>query len=346
MKRQKLLQRRLGVLLAVAILVTLLMPAAAQATTQKSFPFLHTAVIRSTSGAAMGTATFQWDAFGQAIIEIRVRGFEPVGGDRRVGITNVGYCCAPTFHCGGAEIVRLPNIQFYPDGSASYRVVTTALQPHHLRGPNGSTIAIHADVHPHSAIIGCGVIVPFGGYPVPPPGPPHVPPPPPPPPTTVPPPPKPTPVPPPFDARPVQVNAPVGLRLRSQPRLTASVVLTLFHGEWVTPLAAPVWSDGLSWTRVQVCRAGRCFTGYAATSYLGTAAAPAPPATRAMRVVAPAGLRLRAGAGTQHAIRRIVPNGTILQATGVERTAGGLVWAQVRIDGVLLWAAKNYLTPA
>ncbi len=346
MRKQKLLRTRLGVLLAVVMLAMLLMPAAAQATIQQSYPFFYTAVIRSTGGAVMGTATFQWDAFGQATIDIQVSGFEPVGGDRRVGITDIGYCCAPTFHCGGTEIVHLPNIQFYPDGSASYRRVTTALQPHHLTGPYGSTIAIHADVHPHSAVIGCGVIVPFGGYPVPPPWPHPVPPPPPPPTTVPPPPPSPTPVPPPFDASPVQVNAPVGLRLRSQPRLTASVILTLYHGEWVTPLAAPIWSDGLSWTHVQVCRAGRCFNGYAATSYLGTAVAPAPPTTRAMRVVAPAGLRLRAGAGTQHPIRRIVPNGTILQATGVEQTAGGLVWAQVRIDGVLLWAAKNYLTPA
>jgi hypothetical protein len=334
MRKQRLLRTRLGVLLAVVMLATLFVPATTQAITQQSHPPTYTVVIYNSLGANVGTATIQWDAFSQATIQMQVRGFEPIGGDRRVGITNVGFCSLPTFQTAGTEIVHLPNVQFYPDGSANYRVVTTALQPRHVTGANGSAIVIRADVSPHSTIIGCGVIVSLHA-PVPTPHP-----------TTV---PKPAPtkvptVAPPA-ARPVQVNAPIGLRLRQQPRLASSVVLTLAHGEWVTPLAAPVFSDGLSWTRVQVCRAGRCFTGYAATAYLGTAVAPAP-TTRAMRVVSPAGLRLRGGPGTSFAIRRIVPNGTILQATGVERTAEGLVWAQVRINGILLWAAKNYLTPA
>ncbi|MFH1086222.1 MAG: SH3 domain-containing protein [Chloroflexota bacterium] len=61
------------------------------------------------------------------------------------------------------------------------------------------------------------------------------------------------------------------------------------------------------------------------------------------RVVAAAGLRLRAGPGTWYAIRRIVPNGTILQATGAEQWGSGMQWAKISYNGVYYWAAKQYL---
>lgn len=325
-------RQRLGVVMVVALLAMLLAPMAAQA--DVAWP-AFVAQIRGASGAVMGSATISFDMFGQAIIDVQVSGFNPVGGDHRLAITDVGFCCPPSFHCGGNEIVVLPNIQFYPDGSANYHVVTTALQPGHLNGVNGSTIVIHADVAPYSAIIGCGVIVPSGGFPVPPPGPVY--------PCPVPPypvPPYPTPPP---SYQTAQVNAPAGLKLRTEPKLAAPVILTLFHGEYVTLLSAPFFNDGLSWTFVQVCRGTQCWNGYAASAYLSTGGVAPPPTGMRMKVVASAGLRLRSGPGTGYAIKRIVPFGTILQTTGVEQTGSGLVWVQVQIDGIYLWAAKNYL---
>jgi Cu/Zn superoxide dismutase len=70
---------------------------------------------------------------------------------------------------------------------------------------------------------------------------------------------------------------------------------------------------------------------------------PPAPVRVSYRVVASAGLRLRAGAGTQYAVLRIVPLGTIVEGTGAEEWGSGMLWARVRYNGLYYWAARQYL---
>ncbi len=294
--------------------------------------------IMNKQGATMGTATFTPTAFGQTQVEIRVRGFDPIGGDRGLVITQVGFCAPPDFRRHAGDIVlQLPPVQFYPDGSAEYRRTVTI--PHNtLNGVNGSALLLLADTHLGSDAIACGVIVatPKPPVPIPP-----TPKPPTPPPPTPPPPPYVCPITPPAVA-PTTVVAPVGLRMRTGAGLTFPVILTLRHGETVYPVSDLVTSQGIQWVRVRVFRAGTCREGWVAATYLARWAGITAP-TGEWRVTASAGLRLRSGPGTGHAIMRIVPRGTRLGFTGVEQTAGGIVWARVRVDGREFWAAKQYL---
>jgi hypothetical protein len=285
------------------------------------------APIYSTAGGIMGTATLTPLAGAEWEVVVRVSGFQPIGGDRRLAIRNVGRCTLPTFSCTGDEIIHLPNIQFFPDGSASYRTVTTAITEAKLRGSHGSSIVIHADVNIGSPIIGCGEIVPTGAAPAP---------------TAT---KSPTAAPPAFGS-PTHVVAPLGLKMRSAANLAASVILTLSNGETVFPSNRTAVSQGITWVFVRVHRGGRAHDGWVASNYLAAFATQPPPATGARaRVTASDGLRLRAGAGTGFAIRRIVPHGTVLTLTGAEQWGNGILWAQVRFDGVTLWAAKQYLQP-
>ena len=294
--------------------------------------------IMNRQGATMGTATFTPTAFGQTQIDIRVRGFDPIGGDRALVITQVGFCAPPDFRRHtGAIVMQLPPVQFYPDGSAEYRRTVTI--PHNtLNGVDGSALLLLADTHLGADAIACGVILatPKPPVPLPPtPKPPAPTPPPPPPPSWV------CPVTPPAVPT-TTVVAPAGLRMRMGAGLTHSVILTLQHGETVYPMSDLVTHQGINWVRVRVFRAGVCREGWVAATYLARWAGTTAP-TGEWRVTASAGLRLRSGPGTNHAIMRIVPQGTRLGFTGVEQTVGGIVWARVRIDGREFWAAKQYL---
>jgi hypothetical protein len=311
----------------MTLLVMLLLVAAAPLMPARAHTVFETHIY-STGGGIMGTARIAQLPTGEWEVTVRVSGFQPIGGDRRLAIRNVGWCCLPTFSCTGDEIIQLPNIQFYPDGSADYRTVTSAITEAKLKGPNGSSIVIHSDTNIGSPIIGCGEIVPKHVAPAPTKTP-----------TT-------TPAPVAFGAA-TQVVAPAGLKMRTSANLAAGVILTLSHGETVLTSNRTAVNQGITWMFVRVHRAGRAFDGWVATNYLAAFATQPPPATGArVRVVSPAGLRLRAGAGTGFAIRRIVPNGTLLNLTGAEQWAEGILWAQVRFDGVTLWAAKQYLQPA
>lgn len=141
------------------------------------------------------------------------------------------------------------------------------------------------------------------------------------------------------------VLAPYGLRLREDPSLAAPVILTLYNGEFVYPLAGPVWNQGISWTFVRVYRWGRYYDGYCASAYLRNYEGYVPTGEHGLMVTAPAGLRLRSGPGPWYATRRIVPYGTILQPTGASQWGGGILWRQVSINGTWLWAASDYLRP-
>ena len=141
------------------------------------------------------------------------------------------------------------------------------------------------------------------------------------------------------------VLAPSGLRLREDPGLSAPIILTLYNGELVYPLAGPVWNQGISWTFVRVYRWGYYYDGFCASAYLGNYGGHVPTGEHGVMATAPAGLRLRSGPGTWYATRRIVPYGTVLQPTGASQWGGGILWKQVSINGIWLWGASSYLRP-
>jgi uncharacterized protein YgiM (DUF1202 family) len=292
--------------------------------------------IISKAGAVMGTATFTPTAFGQTQIELRVRGFDPVGGDRALVITQVGFCAPPDFRrFTGAVVVNLPSVQFFPDGSAEYRRTVT-IPAGALNSTDGSALLLLADTHLGSDVIACGVIVPTSRPPVAFPPAPTPPPPAPPPPAHI------CPATPPAVAT-TTVVAPVGLKLRTGAGLTRAVILTLRNGETVFPISDLVANQGISWVRLRVFRAGVCFEGWASAAFLARWASVAPPVAGERRVTASAGLRLRSGPGTSFAVLRIVPLGTRLGFTGGEQSADGIVWVRVRVDGREFWAARNFV---
>jgi len=300
----------------------------------------------STSGAVMGTGTMVPAASGQTTVQFSVKGFNPVGGDRAVVISQVGYCYPPNFRLyAGANVYALPPVQFYPDGSADYNRTLT-IPDYAVGGTDGSALLILADTSMSSDIIACAVINPAATGPIVyPPAP------------TIPPLPPITPPAPPAPVEPTPsyfcsltppavptttVVASAGLKLRTGPSLTNWSMMTLPNGTTVYPMAEPPTNQGISWVQVRVFRYGRCYQGYVAATYLARWAGTTP-TTGEWRVTAPAGLRLRSGPGTTYQIMRIVPLGTRLGYTGVEESGSGLIWAKVTIDGREYWAAKTYL---
>lgn len=251
---------RVGIILAVVLLASPVLGAHA------GWPPVLQAPIQSVSGAVLGTASFAPAPMGGVMVQVQVRGFDPVAGSHRLAIGNIGMCCAPFFMCSGSEVLVLPELEFRSDGSADYSTVVAGINMDWLMQPSGTAILIHADTNPTSAIIGCGVISPMrtgwpGWYP---------------------------PAPPP------------------------------------TPVVGPPPPPGPG------------------PHPAGPPPAPCPVVTR-YRVVASSGLRLRAGPGTQYLVLRVVPIGTILEATGQEQYACGMQWVRVRWWGLHFWAAKQYL---
>jgi len=139
------------------------------------------------------------------------------------------------------------------------------------------------------------------------------------------------------------VYAPKGLRLREGANLATPVILTLYNGELVYPLAGPVWNQGISWTFVRVYRWGYYYDGFCASAYLRNYTGYVSTGESGLMVVAPAGLRLRSGPGPWYAVRRIVPYGTILQPVGGCQWGGGTLWTEVAFNGTYLWGASMYL---
>lgn len=304
------------VLIAVVLLVGLLpaSPAAAQTT--------FTAQVLAIAGDVKGTATFTPLATGGVFVTLNVSGFDPVAGNHRFAITNIGICCPPDFRrCAGQTIAVLPEVPFAADGSASYQVVTHAISVASLTGRFGSSLLLFANSRPESDVIACGVIVPPFARPPPV-----------------------TPVPP--TGPTATVTAQLGLNMRQGPGLAEPRIAVLSFGERVTLTGERAFANGLEWARVVAIRGGQSLVGWVATAFLsGVGAPPTPPPAANVRVTAPAGLRLRAGPGLGFAIRRIVPFGTQLRTTGIRQAADGFVWAQIVIDGLTVWAADAFLAP-
>jgi uncharacterized protein YraI/Cu/Zn superoxide dismutase len=312
--RQRIL---LTAILTLGLLLIGLAPAA-PAGAQSTF----VAPVLAVAGDVKGTATFTPTATGATAVTLNISGFDPVAGSHRFVVTNTGICCPPDFRqCAGQTIAVLPEVQFTADGSASYHVVTHAINVASLTGRFGSALLLFADTSPESDVIACGVIVP---------------------PFTQPPPV--TPIPP--TGPTATVTARLGLNMRQGPGLAQPRILALRFGERVTLTGERAFADGIEWARVVAVRAGRTFTGWSATAFLsGVDTPPPPPPTANVRVTAPAGLRLRDGPGLGFAIRRIVPFGTHLRTTGVRQSADGYAWAQIVIDGLTVWAADAFLAP-
>jgi uncharacterized protein YraI len=291
------------------------------------------------SGAILGTGSLTPAANAQTTVQISLKGFNPVGGDRALVVSQVGLCVPSNFRLyAGANAFVLPPIQFYPDGSASYNRTLT-IPDWAFGGTDGSALLILADSNVNSPVIACAVVAPAKvvGPIQPPPTVPPLPPLPPAPgapshlcPLT--PPAVPT----------TTVVAPAGLKLRTGPSLANATILVLPHGQTVYPIAEPTANQGISWVLVRAFRWGRCYEGYVAATYLARWAGTTPTAGE-WRVTAGAGLRLRTGPGTTYTIARIVPLGTRLGFTGVEQTAGATVWVKVTVNGREFWAAKAYL---
>jgi superoxide dismutase, Cu-Zn family len=144
------------VLLLVALLwsINATTPASAQEATATA-----TAEIRSINRTTMGQATFTALASGEIMVRVNVGGFDPVAGDHRVAVTEVGRCDAPEFATAGQDQVVLPIMHFYGDGSARYEAISAALTWDIIAEGNGGALVIyagHGDDPGHR--IACGVI--------------------------------------------------------------------------------------------------------------------------------------------------------------------------------------------
>ncbi len=144
------------------------------------------------------------------------------------------------------------------------------------------------------------------------------------------------------------VNAWLGLRMRSGPSLTDPIVLVLYNGEDVRVNGDPVWAQGIRWSAVDVTRQAGDFEGWVASAYLANYPGYEEPMGffegEGYKVTSSIGLRLRSEAGLNGPVVRIVPYGTILEATGAsDKTVSGLVWKQLYLDGETVWAASMYL---
>src|SRR3990172_4264974 len=170
---------------ALLSLLFVVLAVAPLASTAAAAPTGATASIVDAVGRPLGTATFSTLASGALQVKVQVAGFDPgPGGDHGLHVHTVGKCEAPGFTSAGGHYNPaakmhglaspvgphagdLPNIQFYPDGSASYGTTTTAVSLGALLDADGSAIVIHAspddgttDPSGNSgARIGCGIIV-------------------------------------------------------------------------------------------------------------------------------------------------------------------------------------------
>ena len=146
---------------------------------------------------------------------------------------------------------------------------------------------------------------------------------------------------------PATVRSRYGLRLREGPGLAEPIVLILRNGETVNPGAGPVWKQGIAWAYVRVSRYGQWVEGFCASNYLINYQGQVPPEDpgSGLKVVAPAGLRLRGGPGLWYRIYRVVPYGTVLQPGGATQWGSGMEWTKVMVDGYSYWAASQYLVP-
>lgn len=303
------------------------------------------AQIVSRGGAVMGSLALTPLADGRAVVDLAVRGFDPVAGEHRLVLTDAGRCVPPALGPAGNVIAVLPAVRLAADGSATYRATSDPLPWALLADADGGGALLYADQNPAGEVIGCGALAPGPGAP----------------PASA-----PLPVTPPAGYGPATtVTAGAGLRVRAAAGLGGAVLAVLPRGALVYRGAAATVANGILWAAVWAPRGGRPVEGWAAANYLGEGApaphpappspppptptpppGPWPPAGLRYMVTAQGGLRLRDGPGLGYPVRCAVPYGTVLFGTGAEGYADGLHWTEVRLlGGGTLWAARDYLYP-
>ncbi len=144
------------------------------------------------------------------------------------------------------------------------------------------------------------------------------------------------------------VEAPLGLRLRSEASLLSEIVLVLYNGEDVRVEGDPVYADGLWWSAVRVERRAGEFSGWVASAYLANYEPQVAPegeeGTQVYTVSPRLGLNLRESPGLATRVVCIVPQGTRLSATDAPtRSVDGLWWRQFTLGETTVWAAENLL---
>ena len=110
-------------------------------------------------GRIVGSAKLSGMEDGTVHVKVTIEGMQPVPGDHRMAIAEVGMCETPDFTSAGDDLGTFPNIQFYASGSADYDLVVEGLALQDLVDGNGSTLLIYADAgdEPGPRIV-CGVL--------------------------------------------------------------------------------------------------------------------------------------------------------------------------------------------
>lgn len=96
---------------------------------------------------------------GTTEITVKVSGMDGAGGDRRLAVTEVGYCSPEgDYSTAGADTQALPNVQFYAGGTADAKFVVDDVDVAALADTDGAALVIYADVGEDASRIICGVI--------------------------------------------------------------------------------------------------------------------------------------------------------------------------------------------
>jgi len=141
---------------AVVLLITTLMvgwTSVAQAEGDAS------ADLTDAQGRMVGSAKLSEMEDGTIHVKVTVNGMQPVAGDHRMAIAEVGKCETPDFTSAGDDVGTFPNIQFYASGNADYDFFVEGLALSDLSDADGSTLIIYADAgdEPGPRII-CGML--------------------------------------------------------------------------------------------------------------------------------------------------------------------------------------------
>jgi N-acetylmuramoyl-L-alanine amidase len=130
-----------------------------------------------------------------------------------------------------------------------------------------------------------------------------------------------------------------GLRLRSGPGTSYSVLASLAKGTEVRLLDSAGKANGYDWGRFEVVSTGK--VGYLAFQFVMGKGASGPQVK-----VTSGPLRVRSAPGLGSSVLRSVPAGTIGKVTEqMPQTKDGYVWVNVNFSsiGVTGWVAKNFL---
>jgi hypothetical protein len=123
---------------------------------------LVTASLQNIGGIPLGQVTLTQLESWEIRVQMWVGGFQPVaqGSSHRVALTQNGVCQGEAFAGAGADVVALPGLQLYPDGTGEYNQVVTTIPATLLQG--GTALVIYSDHRPenYGERIACAVLAP------------------------------------------------------------------------------------------------------------------------------------------------------------------------------------------